>query len=205
MSKTITLTGHRPADGLLTIRVRNTTYNVNIFFNPNAKSTLDAEQMGFGHSPTSILQRKNGVCIDKSPACSHLTPQYNRFSFYFCLISQNDPNFYLLPDVCQRQDISLDLISVHCNGTHTLFHMSGIIHRDVISRTTEHTGQFKAVHLMRDARVDAQPLQRGLDTKNVLAHIHKRPSPCSGIHSAECDPVVQRSVFGLKIGRNDTN
>ena len=24
---------------------------------------------GIGHSPTSILQRKNGVCIDKSPAC----------------------------------------------------------------------------------------------------------------------------------------
>lgn len=31
MSKTITLTEHRPADGLLTMRVRNTTYNVNIF------------------------------------------------------------------------------------------------------------------------------------------------------------------------------
>ena len=43
MSKTITLTGHRPADGLLTMRVRNTTYNVNIFFNPNAKSTLDTQ------------------------------------------------------------------------------------------------------------------------------------------------------------------
>lgn len=38
MSKTITLTEHRPADGLLTMRVRNTTYNVNIFFNPNAKA-----------------------------------------------------------------------------------------------------------------------------------------------------------------------
>ncbi len=43
MSKTITLTEHRPADGLLTMRVRNTTYNVNIFFNPNAKSTLDTQ------------------------------------------------------------------------------------------------------------------------------------------------------------------
>ena len=32
MSKTITLTEHRPADGLLTMRVRNTTYNVNIFY-----------------------------------------------------------------------------------------------------------------------------------------------------------------------------
>ena len=30
-------------------------------------------------------------------------------------------------------------------------------------------------------------------------------SPCSGIHSAECDPVVQRGIFGLKIGRNGTN
>ena len=39
MSKTITLTEHRPADGMLTMRVKNTTYNVNIFFNPNAKST----------------------------------------------------------------------------------------------------------------------------------------------------------------------
>ena len=43
MSKTITLTEHRPADGMLTMRVRNTTYNVNIFFNPNAKSTLDTQ------------------------------------------------------------------------------------------------------------------------------------------------------------------
>ena len=49
--------------------------------------------------------------------------------------------------------------------------MSGVIHRDVISRTTEHTGQFKTVHLMRDARVDAQTLQRRLDAKNVLAHM----------------------------------
>ena len=30
-------------------------------------------------------------------------------------------------------------------------------------------------------------------------------SPCSEIHSAECDPVVQRGVFGLKIGQNGTN
>lgn len=43
MSKSITLTEHRPADGMLTMRVRNTTYNVNIFFNPNAKSTLDTQ------------------------------------------------------------------------------------------------------------------------------------------------------------------
>ena len=43
MSKTITLTEHRPSDGLLTMRVRNTTYNVNIFFNPNAKNTLDTQ------------------------------------------------------------------------------------------------------------------------------------------------------------------
>ena len=37
MSKTITLTEHRPADGLLTMRVRNT------IFNPNATSTLDTQ------------------------------------------------------------------------------------------------------------------------------------------------------------------
>ena len=43
MSKTITLTEHRPADGLLTMRVRNTTYNVNIFFNPKSKNTLDTQ------------------------------------------------------------------------------------------------------------------------------------------------------------------
>jgi len=24
---------------------------------------------GIGHSPTSILRSKNGICIDKSPAC----------------------------------------------------------------------------------------------------------------------------------------
>ena len=29
----------------------------------------DAVRKGFGTIPTSILQRKNGVCIDKSPAC----------------------------------------------------------------------------------------------------------------------------------------
>ena len=52
MSKTITLTEHRPADGMLTMRVRNTTYNVNIFFNPNAKSTLDT-QMRKNHSKRS--------------------------------------------------------------------------------------------------------------------------------------------------------
>ena len=45
MSKTITLTEHRPADGLLTMRVRNTTYNVNIFFNPNAKMNRTYEAM----------------------------------------------------------------------------------------------------------------------------------------------------------------
>ena len=44
MSKTVTLTEHRPADGMLTMRVKNTTYNINIIFNPNAKSTL-ATQM----------------------------------------------------------------------------------------------------------------------------------------------------------------
>ena len=43
MSKTITLAKHRPADGMLTMRVRNTTYNVNIFFIPNAKNTLDTQ------------------------------------------------------------------------------------------------------------------------------------------------------------------
>ena len=43
MSKTITLAKHRPADGMLTMRVKNTTYNVNIFFKPNAKSTLDIQ------------------------------------------------------------------------------------------------------------------------------------------------------------------
>ena len=42
-TKTVTLTEHRPADGMLTMRVKNTTYNVNIFFNPNAKSTLDTQ------------------------------------------------------------------------------------------------------------------------------------------------------------------
>ena len=44
MSKTITLTEHRPADGLLTMRVRNTTYNVNIFFNPNANIGVQGVQ-----------------------------------------------------------------------------------------------------------------------------------------------------------------
>ena len=44
MSKTITLTEHRPADGMLTMRVRNTTYNVNIFFNPNASIGVQGVQ-----------------------------------------------------------------------------------------------------------------------------------------------------------------
>lgn len=43
MSKTINLAEHRSADGELTMRVRNTTYNVNIFFNPNSKNTLDTQ------------------------------------------------------------------------------------------------------------------------------------------------------------------
>ena len=43
MSKTVTLTEHRPADGMLTLRVKNPTSNVNIFFTPNAKSTLDTQ------------------------------------------------------------------------------------------------------------------------------------------------------------------
>ena len=43
MSKTINLNEYRPADGKLTMRVRNTTYNVNIFFNPNSKNTLDTQ------------------------------------------------------------------------------------------------------------------------------------------------------------------
>ena len=43
MNKTINLTERHPADGKLTMRVRNTTYNVNIFFNPNAKNTLDTQ------------------------------------------------------------------------------------------------------------------------------------------------------------------
>ena len=43
MSKTINLTEHRSADGELTMRVRNTTYNVNIFLKPNSKNTLDTQ------------------------------------------------------------------------------------------------------------------------------------------------------------------
>ena len=43
MSKTINLTEHHSADGELTMRIRNTTYNVNIFFNPNSKNTLDTQ------------------------------------------------------------------------------------------------------------------------------------------------------------------
>ena len=31
---------------------------------------------GIGHSPTSILQRTNGVCIDKSPACHNNACRY---------------------------------------------------------------------------------------------------------------------------------
>ena len=43
MSKTINLTEYRSADGKLTMQIRNTTYNVNIFFNPNSKNTLDTQ------------------------------------------------------------------------------------------------------------------------------------------------------------------
>ncbi|MGK5436818.1 hypothetical protein ACSNNV_16155, partial [Faecalibacterium prausnitzii] len=39
-------------------------------FGKNAQPASERCRMkGIGHSPTSILQRKNGVCIDKSPAC----------------------------------------------------------------------------------------------------------------------------------------
>ena len=55
MSKAITLTEHRPSDGLLTMRVRNTTYNVNIFFNPNAKSTLDTARLDSCRTRTTVI------------------------------------------------------------------------------------------------------------------------------------------------------
>ena len=67
MSKTITLTEHRPADGLLTMRVRNTTYNVNIFFNPNAKSTLDT-QMRKIIQKEAKAENRCGKGSRKSPA-----------------------------------------------------------------------------------------------------------------------------------------
>ena len=38
---------------------------------------VDAAHKGFGTIPTSILQRKNGVCIDKSPACRIDSPVKN--------------------------------------------------------------------------------------------------------------------------------
>ena len=60
MSKAITLTEHRPSDGLLTMRVRNTTYNVNIFFNPNAKSTSDGAMGGRVFAPIPQCQAASG-------------------------------------------------------------------------------------------------------------------------------------------------
>lgn len=34
----------------------------------------DAVHKGFGTIPTSILQRKNGVCIYERPACDRIKP-----------------------------------------------------------------------------------------------------------------------------------
>ena len=55
MSKTITLTEHRPSDGLLTMRVRNTTYNVNIFFQSERK-----EHIGYSNAKNHQKEAKAG-------------------------------------------------------------------------------------------------------------------------------------------------
>ena len=49
---------------------------------------------GIGHSPTSILQRKNGVCIDKSPACwynviDEIKKLFHHRRLYGCAGSRN--------------------------------------------------------------------------------------------------------------------
>ena len=91
-----------------------------------------------------------------------------------------------------------------CNPTHF---------RDVFRKSLEEAGDVRLLTLhscrhtyvsqMQALGVDIQTIQSIVghaDTEMTEHYLHVQ-----GIHSAECDPVVQRGVFGLKIGRNDTN
>ena len=53
----------------------------------------DAEQMGFGHSPTSIFAKQNSICIDECPA------GYNRIPLisleHFLILTQSDVILFL--------------------------------------------------------------------------------------------------------------
>ena len=68
--------------------------------------------------------------------------------------------------------------------------MVRVLHNDFIGRPAPDAAQGKAVHLVRDAGVDLQPGQRGLDAQDILAHIHKGPGRRAG------QPAVFRLAEG---------
>ena len=62
----------------------------------------DAVHKGFGTIPTSILQRKNGVCIDKRPACYNGvgSEKFTASELYRC------PNLSYNEDVLRERSIA---------------------------------------------------------------------------------------------------
>ena len=58
--------------------------------------------------------------------------------------------------------------------------MGRVLHYDFIGCPAPDTAQDKAVHLVRDAGVDLQHGQRGLDAQDVLAHIDEGPGGRAG-------------------------
>ena len=64
--------------------------------------------------------------------------------------------------------------------------MVGVLHNNFIGCPAPDAAQGKAVHLVRDAGVDLQPGQRGLDAQDILAHIHKGPGRCAGKPAVFC-------------------
>ena len=64
--------------------------------------------------------------------------------------------------------------------------MVRVLHNDFIGCPAPDTAQGKAVHLVRDAGIDLQPGQRGLDAQDILAHIHKGPGRRAGQPAVFC-------------------
>ena len=62
----------------------------------------------------------------------------------------NDTHIHGFTRCCHRQDIARNGFTIDGDRADTLFHMGRVIHRNMISRTPEHTGEFKAIQLVRD-------------------------------------------------------
>ena len=83
-------------------------------------------------------------------------------------LSQNNLDFHFLGIFCRRNDVAVDLLAVHIHGGDALLHMRAVIHSDVVFHTAEHTGHGEAVHSIRNARIDLQTGQCGLDAEDIL-------------------------------------